>query len=434
MIRYLYLLIFFSTSLLTAQIQSAGNGGWPGSNITYVSTINAQAPADSGYLFYNQWKFQDSKGGIHNFTGKLTSSWGDYTEYPKNQRPIHHNPGYTTWEGKSDDGQWYIKIRGNSATVQLIGTEYPKYKVLSVIYTPPGVNSNVVYEAGTTSGAVSTITNTFSNAISLAFTLGNTFSQSWTQNQTNTNSFSLTHTATSSDTDTNSAEGINHDNDFIQVWLNPAVTTYFNFNAPATYSINNNPADPLTTQIGMDFVTVTVGQLKGTQPMSPQLIQAFQRSWDGPNAGLNAQDFANIVAADPYWNFGSSTSIFIPDPRRFSVATGSSLINYMPQSGSGSLSHTYHVSNVGSNSSTISYSYSYSSAIQSSYNFTSYLGFSLSDTVTWTDTASQETIKTNTMNATLNIFPPSSTYTGPGAVITYVDNLYGTFLFVYANP
>jgi hypothetical protein len=53
--------------------------------------------------------------------------------------------------------------------------------------------------------------------------------------------------------------------------------------------------------------------------------------------------------------------------------------------------------------------------------------------MTWTNTYIQNSSRSESNSADLLIVQPPPTWQGPTGVVVYTDNLYGTFLFTYAQ-
>lgn len=230
---------------------------------------------------------------------------------------------------------------------------FPKYKVLAVVYAPPGSSSSVTYGNTKFVGSTDTISTTSSSdsVSTTSFEAGATLglfggsiqynqSDGWGTSIQSSNSIAVqTNTGNSVSTmgPISSALGVNHDNDVIYIWLNPVLSvasqssTLFNWTNLSSNSCDRtDPADTLTffqhingcdsNQYPFpDVIGIPVWCLKN--PYWPgqgcaQWLPYTQRSWDlstwgsvtnpvngklMPVApGLTLQDYADILQADPF--------------------------------------------------------------------------------------------------------------------------------------
>jgi hypothetical protein len=128
------------------------------------------------------------------------------------------------------------------ANGQTVFPYFPKYKVLGVVYAPPGSSSSVTYGNSQMVGSATTIGSDYSQAYSLSVTVsatagiplfGNgTLSYSaeagWSEKQATTNTLATQSTIGNSVATAgpvSSSLGVNHDNDIIYILLNPVVVT-----------------------------------------------------------------------------------------------------------------------------------------------------------------------------------------------------------------
>lgn len=246
---------------------------------------------------------------------------------------------------------------------------FPKYKVLGVVYAPPGSASFVNYGGSTLVGTSHSMTamNSSTNIVSTSSTTGfslfgfgstttDTNSDGWTTTQEYTSSVAV-QTANANSISTmgpiSSALGVNHDNDIIYIWLNPVVVTQvssYTAGSPPTIGLNwiglsSNQCD-LTDSASTstltfyqlasgcdvnqypypDIIGMPVWCLKN--PYWPgqgcaQWLQYTSRSWDNSlwldassnpaPAGLTLQDYADILQADPFVTLnGSSINVCHP--------------------------------------------------------------------------------------------------------------------------
>jgi len=229
---------------------------------------------------------------------------------------------------------------------------FPKYKVMSVVYAPPGSASNVTYGNSDLVGSTDTMstTNTTENSVNVSATVGGgidlfsakvtyNFSDSWTESNEYSNSIAI-QTTTGNSISTmgpiSSSLGVDHDNDIIYIWLNPVLTGTASGSTPGSSlnwtGLESNSCDPKDPSFPMtidqavngcdpnqypfpDIVGIPVWCLKN--PYFPaqgcaQWLPYTSRSWDksdwgnDPNTGLplgpglTMRDYADILQADPF--------------------------------------------------------------------------------------------------------------------------------------
>lgn len=422
---------------------------------------------------------------------------------------------------------------------------FPKYQVLGVVYAPPGSASNVTYGNSQMVGSASTIiTNTSSEEVlSTSYTTGFTLygfgssstfttSDNWlTANSTST-SYSVQTTTGNAVTTmgpVSSALGVNHDNDIIYIWLNPVVIANVT-NSKAPYTLNwdglqFNSCDLTDTSDQVNFYQLMNG-CDSLQYPYPDIIgipvwclknpyfpgqscaqwQPFiSRSWDtnpwgtdpngvGLGPGLNINDLADILAADPFItqtlvpstnivgsychptygvNVDPNDTEVIPNPTTFPApksgtwaantcgTTGATMARFTPydtvqypvpgpngepqtytgtfvysttsatgKTASQTNTHSTNASDTGG----FGYTGTYGGAgpVASGFNFS----LTESDGFSYTTSNSNTTTTTSssTSSASYSITGPqaSDNYTGPVVFDVYTDNVYGTFAF-YSN-
>jgi len=213
---------------------------WAGPMCT-AQGFSTQAPFSQGRSgkvrtgkTYSNWQWKDPSGTVHSFPGTSRS----YTELEpipgmgfiplasSGTKPITEelvevqasdgSPIYLTTEG---GGKGRIEVRHRI---------YPKYKVLSVIYAPPGNGSQVSYGSGFGMGTTTSISHSYSDALNLSFSVGKDDHSAETgihaglgfNESTSTEdgrSLSLTTMQSGSRTWSSTADGIDHgqDNEYL---------------------------------------------------------------------------------------------------------------------------------------------------------------------------------------------------------------------------
>ncbi|MBZ5493384.1 MAG: hypothetical protein LAO76_20905 [Acidobacteriia bacterium] len=325
----------------------------------------------------------------------------------------------------------------------------PRYVVLALGYAQPGSKSSVTYGTTTNAGTSTEIDNSFSDKSSIEITLGagsDDFgfkigaSSAVTQEKDTSNTVTISKGAGLSisipGVDTSGLappfDGIDHDFDWVYLWLNPAIIVQ----QVAPNGLPNalrwsgyifDPNDPVGQPeiVGPIYMT----WLKNPSTMPPGTADRLARAWAGPNQGLDATDFQNILALDPFSN--GSANI---DPTRFVLVPGQTL-NYEPAASGGNPSSV-----------TVPLTYTSESAQSQTGTTTHEVKFTLttnfpkiflqpsvvsSETMTWVDKSKLTTNASTAQSASMTLVGPSAGYQGPTGIQLYQDSVYGTFMFAF---
>jgi hypothetical protein len=362
---------------------------------------------------------------------------------------------------------------GSASLTGTPGFINPKYVVVGVTYAPPGPSSYAQYTNITTIGNTSTISSTFSNDVGFGISVSNqasipaavanssggvtlTFSSSTdfttTQNTSTTVTLSKT-TSLSYKTPgvTNAFSPVNHDYDYIWLWLNPEML-FTVTSATSTIQWTGyayDPADPSGTG-GPDIYAVQVGCLNGDFSC-PSANTILARTWatdvtwpSGQGPGLTTADKANIILSDPPASSSYTLLNSLPSTTsdgRFTQGTyPPNPLIYSP----GELNTMYSLSQTDTQSVASGASYQVKQSFGVSEKLSaSFLGiwgtsttYTQNDTLiwnySWLNTLTTTTTVTDALSVTGPPDPPPP-YTGPGEFIYYQDNIFGTFLFFPSN-
>lgn len=336
----------------------------------------------------------------------------------------------------------------NQASLQTldVGSMSPKFEVVAVMYAPPGGSSNVAYGSSTMLGVTNTLANSFMNATTtmtgvtlkdtgipdiLGSSVSETSTTGFTQTTSGSNSIAINKTTTRTEQingPLNSAAGVDHNYDQIEIWLNPVVLIeHFNNNVV----VGEDGSDPRDTPGELDTIPLFVKDLKslmnGTFTGDPDIPMRLARGWAGTGQGLTSADYATILARDPFAN--GSTTI---DPTRFQL--NGQNFNYIPPPGGGQPDKTtlgINYTTATTESEMASDAYSVATTFDLSETFLGFITSELKETntLTWTSSSTQQVTETTGQTATLTLVGPPIGYTGPTNLIVYVDNIYGTFMF-----
>ena len=348
----------------------------------------------------------------------------------------------------------------------------PKYVVVGVMYSPPGRSSSVTYGNDTVVGSSTSVLSSFSSAYAKSTSLtasGNilgvvnasattTRSQNYSQSLDVGSSIAINQSTSFSRTLSGFSDpyrGLNHDYDYIFVWLNPMLR----FTAGDAYISWDGFGYDTADMPEMDVVGIQLGCLNGNFRNTSDWTActnvyngAFQRRWamnnvDGSGPALtggdqcvygSGSDLCNIMAADPFSdptyaiNWPASGTYTTPDGR-FTLCHGScaQTISYQPYLAT-HYAETYSVTTSESQTAKRQYTetYAMSSSVSGTLFGTNYnKAMSSSTTLTWSEQFSSATNNSASQTASFSIVGPDPSYAGPIQFVIYQDNLYGTFVF-----
>jgi hypothetical protein len=335
-----------------------------------------------------------------------------------------------------------------------LGGVAPKYLVTSVIYAPPGPGptsafgpSYIDYTSTTQLGTNTTWNSSFTLASSYTTTaslLGITSSggAGWTQETDDSSSISYNKTSSTSDDypglQPASVVGLNHDNDIILLWVNPAVECVAEgawnplptVNVPAAaecliFDPKQAPGDP--DDPSPDVLQLPVGELNGDyslQALNPDTYQILQ------NHGITSADYPTIYSADPYWSCRASISCIQntigANSTRFDFQTAAPVIDFENNNSSRKYYVSYQqTTSLGQGASS---SFSITGTLSGSESFLGTISELLKSTEIWTDKWSEATTTMTGQSVTVVVNQPASGYSGPSQFEVYKDNIYGTFM------
>jgi hypothetical protein len=367
------------------------------------------------------------------------------------------------------------------------GIVYPQYKIVSIIYDPPGNASNDGYTDAITDGTTTSIgasfqasdTETFSLNFNFFGLFGDTSSWSYGTAETTGNTADVSDTitqATGVSLQNNSAasNAINHNNDMFVIWLNPAVVLYQT--APGLTSLNYamgtqiqpssdpEPGDPEAMATAQVFANQLMANAQGNtsvqiQTLEPQTINVEVNGVELPETlpglaricanqtyypnncsldpkgqcGCVPSDFKNILAADLLLGFSNSESPLnantTANPNRF-VLIGNALLEGPAEKGgttpvdSVSLSDAEQVAETYTQSLAYSVGYSWDANWEISGN-----GPSLTSTSQWTWTNTESIGEVNGTAHTMIGNLSSVTVACDENVTYFEDTLFHTYVF-----
>jgi hypothetical protein len=347
--RRLTAVVFLAGALVMPLSAASYNFGTGLGTLSYTATEEkgARCIENNGryfnYIIYSYYNFSYTSAN-----GTITPISGG-TSYTSGGAPSQGCPLIPPGPTITFNGNGYaivIKPATNdvvSATITIPGYINPKYVVLSVVYAPPGSQSNVDYTNSKSVSNTSTITSTFMKGITntvkvtlsgglFAFLNGTqtgTSSTTVMQQSQDTKSVTASYTQTellkvsgpgssnncsSSISPANDFVGLDHDCDHIEVWINPVLTLTMTNGLTvqsSTVQWDGYGYSALDPTAPIDVVDILVGCLNGDIPATDSRCASkfsqFERTWaanenwpSGEGPGLTQADINNILAADQW--------------------------------------------------------------------------------------------------------------------------------------
>jgi hypothetical protein len=338
----------------------------------------------------------------------------------------------------------------------------PKYQVVGLTYAPPGSRSTANYTNGFMNGTSTKHTASFTSdtKVTVQVTTGGglfgivggtqtqTYSEGWNQQKDSNTSLTISQQTSNGlivPGPASSAAGVDHDYDTIYVWLNPEIFMMVFPTAVTVGGYGYDVRDPVT---GMDVIPLTVGQLRGVQPITPNAWARLNRTWDSQTGGLTSVDFQTILQANPF----AVNPAYNPntDPtRRYELPLSGNpplpanlILNYVPAPPGGQpTGQTYNssYSNTSEVGKSAKHSYSVTHSVDNAGSVDFFIKFDLkltaANTLTYANQWSSAVTAGTSQSANFTIYPPfaADNYVGPTAIQVWKDNVYGTFMFYPQN-
>lgn len=166
----------------------------------------------------------------------------------------------------------------------------PRYHVVSVLYAPPGVGSEVTYGNGSTLGAKTSFAALFGAGVGVrAVTNVMDISAQYTYSTGGGRAFELTKSKTTTLGLAAQADGVDHGNDMFLIWLNPSLAiekVQYSGWTRIGAGMRNRDGKPAK------IVLVPASQLK-----DPRTMPADRRA---DFAGFTPADYATILKTNPF--------------------------------------------------------------------------------------------------------------------------------------
>jgi hypothetical protein len=229
------------------------------------------------------WTYTDSLGAAHSFPNTTNThilESESCTGHSKSGCGCPPN-GSTSQAEWSTDNQYYLQATGGSGDASTLFD--PAYKVVSVLYSPPGNGSSQGYGTSATDGTTTSIGTSISSGTTITFTAGISnitsvgASMGFSSSSGNSKAFTQTWTdGTSVATDDNSnatynptaSNTINHNLDTFAIWLNPRVAVIpeaTSSTTPQSYNVGSQ-STPGVSAIVADIILLPAITMEATPP------------------------------------------------------------------------------------------------------------------------------------------------------------------------
>jgi hypothetical protein len=455
------LVIFLATltSLSSAQLTNTATSGWGGCPTT----------APKNLVTYTNWAFKDSLGVTHDFAGEtIVEEHVSWNPAPCCIANCGDN-AVTGLNETSTDGLYYLEADGAGGTVYPAGWVHPKYVVVGVEYSPPGSSSKVTYTKDTVVGNTTTTGSSFNNKVSQSISLSSTagipgflsgketttISGSYAQQSGSSTTVSVSQTVSNTtglEGFTDPVNGVNHNYDYIFVWLNPVVRFYdFTDSGGVVHVVSMGYGYDMTDQRvfnDMDVIGIPVGCINGYLPAQSaawvatcdDIASVYARTWaaknvDGSGPGLTSTDLTNILHSDPFYITYTPTLAPGSDTTtdgRFTECNTSGCtetIDFEPN-----LSDVYSQGYTTTTTNTHNYSHTETFSVEQQFSSSVFwktftLSLQTTDEMTWVYSSSYSVNTSDGQTASFSIVGPAPGYTGPLQFVAFQDNYFGTFMF-----
>lgn len=447
---YPSVLILSTTTLFAQSVNLNGSG-----TLSYVTENTPYQPCDPGSTAiipgYQAWTYSgfvytDGSGASHPLNGSATYyqvSGSDPSCPPDGGSQIVLN---------GDNFFIDVQPAGDSLNASLNVLLYPKYYILSILYTPPGNQSSNGFTNTSTNTTTSSISHTFVNAAATSINVsaaGNGFGVTFSGSKStqDSQSFQISTSNGAGATLASLRNSVDHTQDQFIIWLNPAIVVTPTSSSTATYSLitpigSNGLPEP------MDIVNINAVDLQNPAAIPIDVLQPQTRSnvsglpglanicanpvpqCSSTPCGCTTNDFTGILAADPLLSVSVQNTL--PDQvdsNRY-VFVESQVLEGPECSGCDPLRNSFTANDSQSTSQTETTQHSYSVGYTRSSGFSLFgsgLTLSSSNTFTWTDAMS-----TGSGNGTSHTASVTLGTTDVGCFETiniYEDTVYHTFAF-----
>jgi len=330
-------------------------------------------------------------------------------------------------------------------------TYFPKYLVLSLLYSPPGNKSVAAYSTTNTEGTTTSISQSYATGDTLTVSTSASFlgeadlgAGYSTQTVTgNSQAFQITTSATTGNSLPSNSDAVQHLQDTFFLLLNPVVTVTQTGPSSGTYDValwcNLTPTSytPCASGIYADVISVNLAEAQNPSLLNSdpgKLGSQYIGPYTLPGLGtLTAEDWSQIASLDPLVKVPVTSAP--PDSNRFQ------LVNYRPLVGpdyQGAESTPWQFSesdgSVTTNTQTETKSTTVSLNVGGGANIFGIFTLKLSNTSSWTWTDSTSHSQSQGSSNQESITLGSSTVGCDEEVDIYTDLMFHTFAYVTEHP
>jgi hypothetical protein len=319
-----------------------------------------------------------------------------------------------------------------------VGQLYPNYHVLTVVYAPPGTalgtpgsksDSQAVYATSSSTGTTMSTSASFKAGIDVTATVGANLGVLNLSDSSDFNA-SVSVSGSSSLAVTKNAgctisayggqqDGIDHANDFIYLWLNPAIGVELSPSGDVTWELGINTS--ISESMLIQFVLVSWLQNPSTMPADvAQTLAAY---------GITAAEYPQILSCDPF-----TSGVMTIDVNRFLQCTMS--FPYEPLTSTDPLQlTTYTLTDSVTSTTTTEVSVEYGVTFTESVGAAAVVTATLkaAESLEITASATETTVQSSTQSAIVTIGNPSSAYDGPTDILVYWDTIFSTFMYAFVS-
>jgi hypothetical protein len=309
----------FCAPLLVAQSMNLNGSG----TLSYVTENTPYQSCDGSTVIipgYQAWTYSgfvytDGSGTNHPLDGSVT-----YYQVSGDDPSCPPNGGDSTVLRGSN---FFIDVQpgADSLNASLNVLLYPKYYILSVLYAPPGNQSNNGFTNTATNTATSSISHTFASASATAINVsiaGNGYGVNFSGSKStqDSSSFQVSTSNGAGATLASVRNPVDHTQDQFLVWLNPAVVVTPTSSSTATYSLTT-PTGSNGLPEPMDIVNINAVDLQNPAAIPLDVLQLQTRSnisglpglanvcanpvpqCTSAPCGCTTNDFSSMLASDP---------------------------------------------------------------------------------------------------------------------------------------
>jgi hypothetical protein len=349
-----------------------------------------------------------------------------------------------------------------------------KYVVLSVAYAPPGSASTATYTNSTLFGASISLTSSFKNTVTETLTLEKEqflpilgiflgsadASTGFTQEADSSTSLAVMQTQAQAYVirgPASSAVGLDHDEDIIWLWLNPAM----NFHVPSSNVIDFDSVgfDDRFPGHDLEIFPVPVKYLKHPETMPLDVKAVLGRGWvceestdpacapgGSLDPALQPSDYIQILKADPFTDPLYTIEFAPANPPlvssctqdgRYCLAVNNTFPYEPPPQGGQPITTTFTETRTAVATATAVSSVSVQNSVTIPFDIGSILfgdflnTLKTANTLTITNQINQANNQQLSQTSAFSITGPTvaDNYTGPAEINVFQDNVYGTFMF-----